>query len=67
MPTTNSATDPVCGMTVQLASAAGSSNYNGASYSFCSTACKTRFDAAPAQYASGAARDTGGHDGAVSE
>ena len=44
-------TDPVCGMTIDPAKAAGSSTYNGEAYHFCSRSCETTFDAAPAQYA----------------
>jgi Cu+-exporting ATPase len=41
--------DPVCGMTVDPARAAGVSEHDGARYYFCSTGCKTKFDvAAPA-------------------
>ena len=41
--------DPVCGMTVEPARAAGVSERDGARYYFCSTGCKTKFDAvAPA-------------------
>lgn len=41
--------DPVCGMTVDPARAAGMSERDGARYYFCSTGCKTKFDAsAPA-------------------
>jgi Cu+-exporting ATPase len=41
--------DPVCGMTVDPATAAGVSERDGARYYFCSTGCKTKFDAsAPA-------------------
>jgi Cu+-exporting ATPase len=43
--------DVVCGMQVEPASAAGKSEYNGKTYYFCSTGCKTRFDAEPAKYA----------------
>jgi Cu+-exporting ATPase len=42
--------DPVCGMTVEPASAAGSSTYQGRTYYFCSTGCKAKFDANPAAY-----------------
>ena len=44
------AKDPVCGMLVDPAKAAGTSEYNGKTYYFCATVCKTRFDANPAQY-----------------
>jgi P-type Cu+ transporter len=43
-------TDPVCGMTVDPESAAGTSVYQGRRYLFCSTSCLARFQAAPEQY-----------------
>jgi YHS domain-containing protein len=49
----NSATavkDPVCGMEVEAATAAGQSEKNGQKYYFCSTHCKERFDLNPLQY-----------------
>lgn len=42
--------DPVCGMTVDPAKAAGSSEYKGTKYGFCSLGCKRRFDEDPEQY-----------------
>ena len=42
--------DPVCGMTVDPARAAGASTYGGETWYFCSTGCETKFDAAPAEY-----------------
>src|SRR5687768_6255374 len=42
--------DPVCGMTVDPARAAGSSEYGGQTIYFCSKGCKTKFDADPAKY-----------------
>ncbi|HEX8172417.1 MAG TPA: copper-translocating P-type ATPase [Thermoanaerobaculia bacterium] len=42
--------DPVCGMTVDPARAAGQSTYGGTTYFFCSAGCKAKFDAAPEQY-----------------
>ena len=44
------AIDPVCGMTVDSAKAAGSSEYEGETYYFCSAGCKSRFDAEPAKF-----------------
>ena len=38
--------DPVCGMTVDPARAAGVSERDGVRYYFCSPGCKQRFDAA---------------------
>ena len=46
-----SVTDPVCGMTIDPAGAAGHSEYRGRTFYFCSDACKTKFDAEPAKYA----------------
>jgi Cu+-exporting ATPase len=43
--------DVVCGMQVDPAKAAGSSQYKGKTYYFCSPGCKTKFDANPGQYA----------------
>jgi YHS domain-containing protein len=43
--------DVVCGMQVDPAKAAGSSEYNGRTYYFCSTECKSKFDADPARFA----------------
>ena len=48
-------TDPVCGMTIDPAKAAGSSSYNGTTYHFCSRGCETKFDVAPAEYLGAAA------------
>jgi Cu+-exporting ATPase len=43
--------DPVCGMQVDPAKAAGTSEYQGATYVFCSPGCKRKFDSNPQQYA----------------
>jgi Cu+-exporting ATPase len=50
--TTNevSHTDPVCGMTVEPQSAAGSYEYEGKRYFFCSQKCLKKFQAEPAKY-----------------
>lgn len=42
--------DLVCGMQVDPTKAAGSSEYPGQTYYFCSKGCKASFDAHPAQY-----------------
>jgi YHS domain-containing protein len=42
--------DVVCGMQVDPAKAAATSEYNGKTYYFCAKACKIKFDANPAQY-----------------
>ena len=43
--------DPVCGMEIDPATAAGRSEYRGETFHFCSPACKEKFDAAPEEYA----------------
>jgi len=42
--------DPVCGMQVKPASAAGMETYQGQTYYFCSQGCAAKFRAAPAKY-----------------
>ena len=42
--------DVVCGMQVDPAKAAATSDYNGKTYYFCAKACKTKFDANPSLY-----------------
>jgi YHS domain-containing protein len=42
--------DVVCGMKVDPATAAGSSEYQGKTYYFCSKGCKTTFDANPERF-----------------
>jgi Cu+-exporting ATPase len=44
------AIDPVCGMTVQPATAAGSYEYQGKTYYFCATSCLTKFRDEPNHY-----------------
>jgi YHS domain-containing protein len=44
------ARDPVCGMQVNEAQAAGTSEYQGETYYFCSTGCKQQFDQNPERY-----------------
>ena len=43
--------DVVCGMQIDPAKAAGTSEYQGTTYYFCSKGCKTKFDADPAHFA----------------
>ena len=40
-------TDPVCGMQIDPAEAAGKSEYKGKTYYFCNPYCKKTFDADP--------------------
>lgn len=42
--------DPVCGMDVSPETAAGTSEYNGQTYYFCSPGCKRSFDKDPEKY-----------------
>lgn len=42
--------DPVCGMDIDPATAAGKSEYNGQTYYFCSLGCKKSFDENPEKY-----------------
>ena len=50
----NEALDPVCGMEIDPATAAGSSTVDGKTFYFCAKACKTRFDAEPSRYGASA-------------
>lgn len=43
--------DPVCGMEIDPASAAGSSKYERQTHYFCNLKCKESFDAEPEKYA----------------
>lgn len=51
------AIDPVCKMEVDEATAAATSDYQGATYFFCTPGCKATFDKDPEKYLS----DQGGH------
>ncbi|WNB86989.1 heavy metal translocating P-type ATPase [Cellulomonas sp. ATA003] len=44
-------TDPVCGMSIDPASAAASAEHDGTTYYFCSTHCEASFKSDPAKYA----------------
>jgi Cu+-exporting ATPase len=52
------AIDPVCGMTVDEQAAAGSAEYEGEHYFFCSTHCLHKFQAAPGNYVRPPAKPT---------
>jgi len=43
--------DVICGMQVDPKQAAGSSEYRGKTYYFCSMGCKRKFEQNPEQYA----------------
>jgi uncharacterized protein len=47
------AIDPVCGMTVDPATAMETATYAGTSYFFCSAGCRQEFEAHPEKYAAG--------------
>jgi Cu+-exporting ATPase len=49
----STAVDPVCGMTVDPADAAGSLTFAGTTYSFCSVNCLERFRSDPAKFLHG--------------
>ena len=42
--------DPVCGMDIETATAAGRTEHNGQTYYFCGSKCKEKFDLNPKQY-----------------
>lgn len=44
------AKDPICGMNVDESKAAGTADYKGKTYYFCSAGCKAKFDQAPEKY-----------------
>jgi Cu+-exporting ATPase len=46
-------TDPVCGMRIESAEAAGTIDHEGRTFYFCSEACRSAFEADPSSYASG--------------
>jgi Cu+-exporting ATPase len=50
MATITTTTDPVCGMKVDPATAAGHSEWQDETYHFCSRSCKTKFDADPSRF-----------------
>jgi Cu+-exporting ATPase len=55
------ALDPVCGMTVDPAKAAGSFEYKGTNYHFCSKGCLARFQADPESFLTGGPKGMHGH------
>jgi len=48
----NTVKDLVCGMEIDPATAAGTSEYKGQTYYFCSPGCKKSFDKDPEKYVS---------------
>jgi YHS domain-containing protein len=53
--------DPVCHMDIDPATAAGTSEYKGQTYYFCSPGCKASFDKNPEKYLSGNEEHTHHH------
>lgn len=53
-PAATSAIDPICGMSVELATAEFRSEYRGTSYYFCCAGCQQRFEKSPERYVAGA-------------
>ena len=47
---TPTATDPVCGMSVDPAAAKHTTEHQGQTYYFCAPGCKKAFEADPAKY-----------------
>ncbi len=47
---TRTSKDPVCGMTVEEANSAGTSEYEGKTYYFCAAGCRESFEKEPEKY-----------------
>jgi len=58
-PNAETATDPVCGMKVEIKEGARSRDYGDQTFHFCSDGCQQKFDADPYFYASGNAEKAG--------
>lgn len=50
MMNTTTVQDLVCGMSIDMSSAAGQTEYKGQSYYFCGVSCKQKFDVKPELY-----------------
>ena len=50
MKNTAIAKDPVCGMDIETAAAAGRTERSGQTYYFCGSTCKDKFDRDPEKY-----------------
>ncbi len=61
------AIDPICGMTVDEANPAATSEYKGDTYYFCNPKCKQRFETDPEHYIAAAAAGTHGTMSGVSD
>lgn len=56
--TLSTVVDPVCGMSIDPATATGSSHYGERTYHFCSKGCEVTFAAEPAKYAESGSADS---------
>jgi Cu+-exporting ATPase len=61
----NAMRDPVCGMTVDPATAKHRFDYEGETYYFCSAGCRTKFDADPTAYLGNAKPKTDVPEGTI--
>ena len=61
MNSTTAVKDPVCGMDIETAVAAGQSEYKGHTYYFCGSKCKEKFEPNPEQYLGEAGTPKTGH------
>ncbi len=52
------AKDPVCGMDIEEANAAGNSEFEGKDYYFCALSCKEKFDKEPVKFINEGGRET---------
>jgi Cu+-exporting ATPase len=50
MTSTTVVKDPVCGMEIEAATAAGQTDHKGQTYYFCGAKCKEKFSKNPTQY-----------------
>ena len=50
MSSTTVVKDPVCGMDIDISTAAGHTDHAGQTYYFCGSKCKEKFDHDPVQY-----------------
>jgi Cu+-exporting ATPase len=50
MNSTTAVKDPVCGMDVESATAAGRTEHKGQTYYFCGSKCKEKFDLSPERH-----------------
>ena len=50
---TRKSKDPVCGMTIEEENAAGTSEYEGKTYYFCTVGCRESFEREPEKYVTG--------------